>query len=146
MISSKERDGCRRNRARQRERAEAEIGWVMVRVGSRCYLTAARPQAKIETIWFTGRLPTGRGSARMQWPLSCLASRFGREALAEAPCRLSHNPAAGSGREPIQMIEMASLGALERLLAIADIHWRSILKLARPTAETNLGHHLRLQC
>ena len=50
VVSSEERDACRRNRARQRERAEAEIGRVVARVGSRWYPTAERAQAKIEAI------------------------------------------------------------------------------------------------
>ncbi len=50
VISSEERAACRRNRARQRERAEAEIARVDQRVGSRWYPTAARAQAKIEAI------------------------------------------------------------------------------------------------
>ncbi len=50
VVSSEERAACRRNRARQRERAEAEIGRVVARGGSRWYPTAERAQAKIEAI------------------------------------------------------------------------------------------------
>jgi hypothetical protein len=50
IVSSEERAACRRNRARQRERAEAEIARVVARVGSRWYPTAARARAKIEAI------------------------------------------------------------------------------------------------
>jgi transposase len=50
VISSEERAACRRNRARQRERAEAEIARVCRQVGTRWYPTAERAQAKIETI------------------------------------------------------------------------------------------------
>ncbi len=50
VVSSEERAACRRNRARQRERAAAEIGRVVARVGSRWYPTAERAQAKIEAI------------------------------------------------------------------------------------------------
>ena len=50
VVSSEERAACRRNRARQRERAEAEILGVLGRVGSRWYPTAERAAAKIETI------------------------------------------------------------------------------------------------
>ena len=47
VLSSEEQAACRRNRARQRERAEAEI---VARVGSRWYPTAERARAKIEAI------------------------------------------------------------------------------------------------
>jgi hypothetical protein len=50
IVSSEERAACRRNRARQRERAEAEIARVVARVGSRWYPTAERARAKIEAI------------------------------------------------------------------------------------------------
>lgn len=50
VISSEERAACRRNRARQRERAEAEIARVCRQGGSRWYPTAARARAKIEAI------------------------------------------------------------------------------------------------
>lgn len=50
IISSEERAACRRNRSRQRERAEAEIARVQRQVGSRWYPTAERAQAKIEVI------------------------------------------------------------------------------------------------
>jgi hypothetical protein len=50
VLSSEERDACRRNRARQRARAEAEIGRVVKQVGSRWYPTVERAQAKIETL------------------------------------------------------------------------------------------------
>lgn len=50
VVSSEERAACRRNRARQRERAEAEILGVLGRVGSRWYPTAERAAAKIEAI------------------------------------------------------------------------------------------------
>jgi transposase len=48
--SSEEQAACRRNRARQRERAETEIAKIVARVGSRWYPTAERARAKIETI------------------------------------------------------------------------------------------------
>jgi hypothetical protein len=48
--SSEEQAACRRNRARQRERAEAEIAGIVGRVGSRWYPTAERARAKIEAI------------------------------------------------------------------------------------------------
>lgn len=48
--SSEEQAACRRNRARQRERAEAEVAKVVAGVGSRWYPTAARAQAKVEAI------------------------------------------------------------------------------------------------
>ena len=50
VISSEEQAACRRNRERQRARAEAEIARVMAQVGSRWYPTAERAQAKIEAI------------------------------------------------------------------------------------------------
>lgn len=50
VVSSEERAACRRNRARQRERAEAEIAGVLRRVGSRWYPTVERAAAKIEAI------------------------------------------------------------------------------------------------
>jgi hypothetical protein len=50
VLSSEEQAACRRNRARQRERAETEIAKIVGRVGSRWYPTAERARAKIETI------------------------------------------------------------------------------------------------
>jgi len=50
VLSSEEQAACRRNRARQRDRAEAEIAGILGRVGSRWYPTAERARAKIETI------------------------------------------------------------------------------------------------
>jgi hypothetical protein len=50
VVSSEERLACQRNRARQRERAEAEILGVLGRVGSRWYPTPARAAAKVEAI------------------------------------------------------------------------------------------------
>jgi hypothetical protein len=50
VLSSEEQAACRRNRARQRERAETEIAKIVTRVGSRWYPTAERARAKIETI------------------------------------------------------------------------------------------------
>lgn len=50
VLSSEEQAACRRNRARQRDRAEAEIAKIVGRVGSRWYPTAERARAKIETI------------------------------------------------------------------------------------------------
>jgi hypothetical protein len=50
VLSSEERAARRRNRARQRERAETEIAKIVARVGSRWYPTAERARAKIETI------------------------------------------------------------------------------------------------
>ncbi len=50
VLSSEEQAACRRNRARQRERAEAEIARIVGRVGTRWYPTAERAQAKIEAI------------------------------------------------------------------------------------------------
>lgn len=47
VLSSEERAACRRNRARQRERAEAEILGVLGRVGTRWYPTAERAFGKI---------------------------------------------------------------------------------------------------
>ena len=48
--SSEEQAACQRNRARQRERAEAAIAGIQKRVGTRWYPTAVHAQAKIETI------------------------------------------------------------------------------------------------
>jgi hypothetical protein len=48
--SSEEQAACRRNRERQRERAEAEIAKVVRHVGTRWYPTVERAQAKIEAI------------------------------------------------------------------------------------------------
>jgi hypothetical protein len=50
VVSSEERAACQRNRARQRERAEAEIARVVRQVGGRWYPTAERAQAKIDAI------------------------------------------------------------------------------------------------
>jgi transposase len=50
VLSSEEQAACRRNRTRQRERAETEIAKIVARVGSRWYPTAERARAKIETI------------------------------------------------------------------------------------------------
>jgi hypothetical protein len=50
VVSSEERAACRRNRARQRERAETEILGVLGRVATRWYPTAERAAAKIEAI------------------------------------------------------------------------------------------------
>jgi hypothetical protein len=50
VLSSEEQAACRRNRARQRERAETEITKIVGRVGSRWYPTAERARAKIEVI------------------------------------------------------------------------------------------------
>lgn len=50
VVSGEERAACRRNRTRQRERAEAEFASVLGRVGSRWYPTAERAAAKIEAI------------------------------------------------------------------------------------------------
>jgi hypothetical protein len=50
VLSGEEQAACRRNRARQRERAEAEIAKLVARVGSRWYPTAERARAKIEAI------------------------------------------------------------------------------------------------
>jgi len=50
VVSSEDRDARRRNRARQRERAETEIAGILRRVGSRWYPTAERAAAKVETI------------------------------------------------------------------------------------------------
>jgi transposase len=56
VLSSEEQAACRRNRARQRERAEAEIAKLVARVGSRWYPTAERARAKIEVILAQRRL------------------------------------------------------------------------------------------
>jgi len=48
VLSSEEQAAARRNRARQRERAEAEIARVLGQVGSRWYPTAERAAAKVE--------------------------------------------------------------------------------------------------
>jgi transposase len=48
--SSEEQAACRRNRARQRDRAEGEIARIVGRVGSRWYPTAERARAKIAAI------------------------------------------------------------------------------------------------
>lgn len=50
VVSSEEQAACRRNRARQRERAEGEIVKVARQVGSRWCPTVERAQAKIEAI------------------------------------------------------------------------------------------------
>jgi transposase len=50
VLSSEEQAARRRNRARQRARAETEMANIVGRVGSRWYPTAERAQAKIETI------------------------------------------------------------------------------------------------
>ena len=50
VLSSEEQAACRRNRARQRERAETEIAKIVARVGSRWYPTAERARAKIEAV------------------------------------------------------------------------------------------------
>jgi len=50
VLSSEEQAACRRNRARQRQRAETDIAKIVARVGSRWYPTAERARAKIETI------------------------------------------------------------------------------------------------
>jgi transposase len=50
VISSEERAACRRNRARQQERAAAEIARVCRQVGTRWCPTAERAQVKLETI------------------------------------------------------------------------------------------------
>ncbi len=50
VLSGEEQAACRRNRTRQRERAETEIANIVARVGSRWYPTAERARAKIETI------------------------------------------------------------------------------------------------
>ena len=50
VIRSEERAACRRNRARQRQRAEAEIERIQQRVGTRWYPTAERAPAKLEAI------------------------------------------------------------------------------------------------
>ncbi len=50
VLSSEERAACRRNRTRQRERAEAEIARVIAGIGGRWYPTVERARAKIEAI------------------------------------------------------------------------------------------------
>ena len=50
VLSSEERAACRRNRARQQERAETEIARVCRQGGTRWYPTVERAQAQIETI------------------------------------------------------------------------------------------------
>jgi Domain of unknown function (DUF4277)/Transposase DDE domain len=50
VLSSEEQAAGRRNRARQRDRAEAEIAKIVGRVGSRWYPTAEWARAKIEAI------------------------------------------------------------------------------------------------
>ncbi|HEY3082232.1 MAG TPA: IS1634 family transposase [Chloroflexota bacterium] len=50
VVSSEERDAARRNRARQQERAEAEIARVIGGIGGRWYPTVERARAKIEAI------------------------------------------------------------------------------------------------
>jgi hypothetical protein len=50
VLSSEEQAACRRNRARQRDRAETEIAKIVGRVGSRWYPTAERARAKLEAI------------------------------------------------------------------------------------------------
>jgi len=50
VLSSEEQAACRRNRARQPERAETEIAKIVARVGSRWYPTAERARAKIEAL------------------------------------------------------------------------------------------------
>lgn len=50
VISSEERAACRRNRARQRERAERELTRVSQQVGTRWYPTVERAQAKMATL------------------------------------------------------------------------------------------------
>ena len=50
VLSSEEQAACRRNRTRQRERAETEIAKIVARLGSRWYPTAERARAKIEAI------------------------------------------------------------------------------------------------
>ncbi len=56
VISSEERAAGRRNRARQRERAEAEIARVGRQVGTRWYPTVERARAKVEAILEQRRL------------------------------------------------------------------------------------------
>ncbi|HEY3079069.1 MAG TPA: IS1634 family transposase [Chloroflexota bacterium] len=56
VVSSEERDAARRNRARQRERAEAEIARVIAGIGGRWYPTVERARAKIEAILDQRRL------------------------------------------------------------------------------------------
>jgi transposase len=48
VLSSEEQAACRRNRSRQRDRAETEIAKIVARLGSRWYPTAERARAKIE--------------------------------------------------------------------------------------------------
>ena len=50
VLSSEEQAACRRNRARQPERAETEIAKIVAKVGSRWYPTAERARAKIEAL------------------------------------------------------------------------------------------------
>jgi transposase len=50
VVSSEERDAARRNRDRQRARAETEVARVERQVGSRRYPTAEQARAKIEAI------------------------------------------------------------------------------------------------
>ncbi len=50
VVNSEERDARRRHRARQRERAEAEVARVLRQVGSRWYPTPERAAAKVEAI------------------------------------------------------------------------------------------------
>ena len=64
VVSSADRAACRRNRARQRERAEAERARIVGRVGSRWYPTAERAQAKIAAILEPRHLT---GLYRVQW-------------------------------------------------------------------------------
>lgn len=56
VVSSEERAACRRNRDRQRARAEAEIAGVLGRQGSRWYPTLERTAAKVEAILERRRL------------------------------------------------------------------------------------------
>lgn len=50
VLSSEEQAACRRKRARQRARAEAEVAKIVARVGSRWSPAAERARAKIEAI------------------------------------------------------------------------------------------------
>ena len=50
VLSSEEQAACRRNRAREPERAETEIAKIVAKVGSRWYPTAERARAKIEAL------------------------------------------------------------------------------------------------
>ena len=50
VLSSEEQTACRRNRVRQRERAEAAITKIVARIGSRWYPTTERARAKIEAL------------------------------------------------------------------------------------------------